>query len=170
MSNTPTKCPDCINHPGIVYAYAGPGAVKEIQCPACNNTGYAPTPDQAGERFDEAAKEQLFASAEVGMAHPDHMKDFVRDTVLALLPAIRTAADDLADARVKEARIDELKRILDNIHQGTLEPAIQQRLTELSDCICGGGVEGSPRYDIFCPIHDIGRASTEGKGVGDGKL
>lgn len=148
MSTTPTKCPDCINHPGIVYAYAGPGAVKEIQCPACNGTGYAPTPDQAGERFDEAA---TFIIRAVKAREDTPLSHLSADEGLA---RIRTAADEMANARVKEAKIQYSQELL-AIARAQLTGSTEKMFD----------IEAVLENQIEAFTAEL--ASTEGKGVGD---
>lgn len=41
--------------------------------------------------------------------------------------------DALITRERNEARREELERVLDNIHSGTLEPAVRKRLAELSN-------------------------------------
>jgi hypothetical protein len=55
------------------------------------------------------------------------------NTTNAALDDLVSKAETLIQQSAVRAQIQELERVLDNIHQGTLEPAVQARLKELRE-------------------------------------
>ena len=149
MSNQ--SCPDCLGS-GWIAARVAEDVAEQRPCETCHGTGkdIQKTPESPetstnspesihnSESFEavvgsyvkpiqpirgEVAIDAILAAHQIAVEQAEqvmhnHMLDYCKKT---------------CDFLVREARIDELGRVLDNIHEGTLEPALRDRIKALQE-------------------------------------